>query len=179
MIVFDTETTGLIGHVSTPLDQQPEIIELTAFKLDDATLEKTDEISFLIAPKRLPLPPKITEITGITENMLKGQPSFARHLPAVRDFFRGEETMVAHNCSYDAGMFELELRRLSAVTKFPWPSTHICTVEATMSLKGYRLKLGILYELLTGKKPDGAHRSRADVAALAELVPILRGRGLL
>jgi DNA polymerase III epsilon subunit-like protein len=174
MIIFDTETTGLIGHASVPLPQQPEIIEIGALKLDDATLEERGRISFLIKPKIPELPKKITEITGLTMADLAEAPSFARTLPLITGFFLGERTMVAHNCSYDVGMLLLELRRLDRVHKFPWPTEQLCTVELNMDVKGYRLKLGDLFEIATGRKPEIAHRAVDDCATLAEVVRWMR-----
>lgn len=174
MILFDSETTGLINHASAPLDTQPEIIEIGALKLHDETLEEVDSLSYLVKPKQLPLPSKIIEITGITSDQLAEQWSFSRQLPSLRTFFKGESTVVAHNCSYDVGMLILELRRLDAVHKFPWPWIQLCTVELNMDVKGYRLKLGDLYEIATGRKPEKAHRAIDDCRTLAEVVRWMR-----
>lgn len=176
MIVFDTETTGLIGHASLPIEQQPEIIEFCAIKLDDRTLEEVKRLDFLIKPRILPLPPKITEITGLTADDLKDQPSFARRLPLIQDFFLGEGLCVAHNCAYDIGMMTLELKRLDRLTKFPWPTQQACTVEMNMDILGRRMKLGDLYEHCTGVKLVGAHRAINDVIGLCEIVRWMRKR---
>jgi DNA polymerase III epsilon subunit-like protein len=178
VIVFDTETTGLIQHSSAPLDTQPEIIEFAAIKLDPF-LDEVDRLTFLCKPARLPLPAKITEITGLKDADLIGQPSFARQLPLVENFFRGEECAVAHNCAYDIGMTELELRRLGRVTRFPWPTQQLCTVELTKHLKGHRLKLGELYQLLTGKEMRDAHRAMNDVEQLCEAIRAMRTEGMI
>lgn len=176
MIVFDTETTGLIGHPSLPLDKQPEIIELCAVKLDDTTLIETGRLDFLVRPSRLPLPPEITKITKITTEMVEREPSFARRLPLLQSFFCGESLCVAHNCAYDIGMLQLELRRLDRMHKFPWPYQQACTVELTTDLRGHRLKLGELYTIATGREIDGAHRAMNDVLALCDVVRWLRAQ---
>jgi len=176
VIVFDTETSGLIGPQNAPLDTQPEIIEFAAIKLDDHFLEEQGRLTFLCKPSR-EIVPKITEITGLTNEDLKGQPSFARKLPLVEDFFRGERFCAAHNCGYDIGMMELELRRLNRVRRFPWPTEQLCTVELTTDIKGYRLKLGQLYEIAMGKPMAEAHRAMVDVEHLVEVVRWLRAQG--
>lgn len=177
MILFDTETTGLINNKSLPLSEQPEIIEVACMKLDDETLQPVATFTSFVRPSRLPLPPKITEITGITEEMLAGQPTFARILPNLTDFFLGEKMLVAHNASYDVGMFELELRRLDRVKKFPWPSIHACTVELNMDIKGHRMKQGDLYRHVTGSDPKVAHRALDDVESLYTIVLWMREKG--
>ena len=177
MIIFDTETTGLINNPSAPLSAQPEIIEIAAVKLDDETLEQVGAYRTLIKPKQLPLPAIIVKITGITDNTLANERSFARVLPTLTDFFVGERTCVAHNCAYDIGMFSLELRRLDSMAKFPWPHRHICTVETNMDITGRRMKLGELYQHVTGREIEGAHRAMNDVLALAEIVRWMRAGG--
>lgn len=62
-IIFDTETTGF--------GKDDRIIEISAIDLDSNVL-----ISELIDPG-IPLPAAITELTGITDNMLSGRPCFA------------------------------------------------------------------------------------------------------
>lgn len=180
MIIFDTETTGLINNPSSPLHQQPEIIEIAAIKLDDESLEEVSRYQTLIRPKQIPLPAKIVEITGITDDMLTDQRTFPRILPSLTDFFLGERICVAHNCSYDIGMFTLEMRRLDWMARFPWPSRHICTVEQNMDITGRRMKLGELYKYVTkGKEIEGAHRAMNDVEALVEVVRWMRVEGKL
>jgi DNA polymerase-3 subunit alpha (Gram-positive type) len=177
MILFDTETTGLIGNASLPLTEQPEIIEVACIRVDDETLEEVGRFDSFVRPSRLPLPAKITEITGITDEMLAGKPTFARVLPLLADFFLGERTLVAHNAAYDVGMMMLELRRLDRVNKFPWPIQHCCTVEMNMDIKGHRMKQGDLYTHVTGQPLQGAHRAMNDVEGLLAIVRWMRTQG--
>ncbi len=179
MILFDTETTGLIQHSSTPLELQPEIIEFAAIKVDDHFLEEQDSLTFLVKPKRLPLPKVITEITGLVDADLVNVPTFPLHVKQLAEFFVGERIAVAHNIAYDIGMMTLELRRLDWLTKFPWPSTQICTVEQSMSLKGYRLKQGLLYEIAMGVPMKEAHRAMTDVRNLLDIVRWMRTKGMM
>jgi len=129
MIVFDTETTGLDKPALTPIDQQPEIIEVGVVKLDNDTLEEQAAFSVLIRPRVLPLPPKITEITGLRDSDLKDKRPFSAYYLDLADFFCGERTVVGHNIAYDMRMLGYELARLGVTTKFPWPMFHKCTVE--------------------------------------------------
>ena len=167
MILFDTETTGLPEPAATPLGKQPRIIEFGAIKYDDADPTKElDRISFLCNPGNLPLPPKITEITGLTDEDLKDQPGFPKFYPALCDFFLGERYLVGHNVRFDTDMLRFDLMRIGKTNHFPWPPTHICTVDSTFQIKGHRLKLGQLYEMATGKPPEDAHRAIIDVELL-------------
>jgi DNA polymerase III alpha subunit (gram-positive type) len=176
MITLDFETTGLVGPVALPLDKQPQIIEATLSKLDDKTLKELDRLTRFINPGRS-LPPDIVKATGITDKMLVGSNPFVEHYPAFCQIFLGEKIICAHNCAFEVGCLEAELRRIGKLTQFPWPPRRICTVEASLHLKKHRLKLGDLYQLATGKEIKGAHRTSVDVDALNESLRWLVKKG--
>lgn len=178
MIIFDTETTGLVKNGLVPLKDQPQIIEFAAIKLDDKTLEEVGRIEFLANPK-CKLPAIITKITGIKDSDLIGKPEFVESLPALRDFFLGEKYSFAHNHNFDTQMLSLELRRLKKQYAFPWPMNPICTVNKTMGIKGFRLKLSQLYFHLFQEEFPDAHRAMADVEALTRVVRELIKTGII
>lgn len=180
MILLDTETTNGIKSQLLPLDQQPEVIELGAVKLDDTTLEEIASVSWLIKPRVLPLSKDTTKYTNITTEMVEGQPSFARRVPELTNFFLGERKFVAHNVCFDVDVIFFELSRLGLTKRFPWPPEHIDTVELSMDLdaprqKSSRLKLGELYLLATGTEMPVKHRALDDARALIPIVKYLRG----
>jgi DNA polymerase III epsilon subunit-like protein len=177
LIVLDSETTGLIKSKSLPLPQQPHIIEFAAVRLG-AQLEIVEELTFKCNPG-IPLDKIITDITGLTDEDLKTEPPFGRYINELTEFFLGERVMVAHNCSFDRDMMYLELARINSVMKFPWPSQHICTVEATTHLEGHRLKMTELYARAMGKPLVQKHRALDDVYALADIVRWCRKENLL
>lgn len=179
MIIFDTETTGLVGADALPLAKQPKIIEFAAVKLDDKTLKEKAQLEFMVHPGH-PLPDDVIKITGIKDDDLKDKPPFQAYFKQLCEFFIGETTVVAHNCTFDMSMMELDLRRLGKQFQFPWPSERKCTVELTNHIKGHRLKLAELYEHATnGGKFSGAHRAINDVKALATIVRWMRKENLI
>lgn len=179
MILFDTETTGLVGPEIMPIAKQPFIIEFCAVKLDNKTLKETACINFLVNSAGRPaISEEITKITGITEAMLVGQPTFEQHLPAITELFLGETILVAHNCKFDVDMLRLDLTRCGRLTRFPWPPRHVCTVEASTHIMRRRMRLNELYEHATGGgQIQDAHRAINDVRALAECVRWLSKEG--
>lgn len=177
MIILDTETNTLTAPEAAPVEQQPHIIEFAAVKLNDVSLKETGRHEFLCDP-RIPIPLESIQITGITNEMVKGLPPFVHFLPALIDFFLGERIVVAHNLAFDLSVIKWELYRLARVTAFPWPPEQICTVERTMHIKGYRLTLGQLHLELTGKEHKDAHRAMPDVEALVRVIRALRKKGI-
>jgi DNA polymerase III epsilon subunit-like protein len=177
MIILDTETTGLPGTVALPEEQQPEIIEFAALKLDDETLEEVDSVHFMCKPRILPLDPIITKITGIRTEDLMGKPAFVSMLKPIVRLFRGETHLVAHNLPFDRDILWFELKRLGHDLRFPWPWEHCCTAELTSDILGKPMKQEVLYEHATGKKANQTHRALDDCRQLAEIVRWMRDGG--
>jgi DNA polymerase-3 subunit alpha len=183
-VVFDTETTGLIQNHSIKIDQQPEVIEFYGAEVDLADDGKIlNEIDLLIKPKR-PLSDTpdfgskktITQITGITNEMLADCKPFGKVANEIEFLLTTAKYVIAHNVSFDQEMIDMEFERLHRM--MIWPRT-ICTVESTIHLKGGRLSLTKLHEHLFGMAFTDAHRAKHDVQALIRCCVELYKRGLL
>lgn len=176
MLAFDTETTGLLKPEATELFLQPFITEIYIGKFDE-NFQLVGEFSTLVKPP-VPIPELITKITGITDDMLIGQPSFIEIYDSLVDFFLGETEIFAHNCSFDIAMLANELRRCDLLTKFPWPKNQRCTVELSFPIQNKRMSLKALYKLVTGEDEiPGAHRAKNDVLAMVECIKWLKEKG--
>lgn len=88
-IVIDFETTGL-GNDDT-------IIEIGYVWIKDGAIKRSS--STLINPLRT-ISSRITQITGITNEMIKGAPILSEVIVAFEKFVRGK-IIVAHNASFD------------------------------------------------------------------------------
>jgi DNA polymerase III epsilon subunit-like protein len=190
LIIFDTETTGLINPHATDIKKQPQIIEFAAIKFDD-NLSELSRIQFLCNPGDLidvcstrvsdrTKPGTIQRITGINDEMLADEKPFKYHYQKLCDFFLGSDSILAHNCPFDCNMLGYELTRIGKHFMFPWPSKRIDTVDLTMSFRGHRLKLEQLHEMATGSKEYNAHRAMADVEALFTVVKwLVKDKGIV
>lgn len=178
MIIFDTETTGLVMPELVPLIEQPQIIEFAAIKLDDFTLEQTESVQFLVNPG-CKLPEEIIKITGISDDMLVNQPPFAAMYHTLCQFFIGENLMVAHNLDFDKSLLKFELMRIGKEFSFPWPPKQVCTVEASFGINNKRMKLSELHMHCTGQDFKGAHRAWEDTKALCTCVRYLVEQGMM
>lgn len=168
-LVYDTETTGLLLPQSSPLAQQPRIIEFAVAEID-AAYKIVSTHSWLINPGH-PLPEVITKITGLKDEDLVDQPTFIQALPEIESVFVGVDRIIAHNLSFDMGMLTNELKRIGREFAFPYPPNQLCTVQlANELIYGRRAKLTELYEKTTGKPLAQTHRAMDDVMALIEIV---------
>ena len=152
-VVFDLETTGFNAGGSD------SIIEIGAVKIcNGEIIDKFDE---LIDPKR-PLPKKITEITNITDDMLKGK---LDEKEAVSKFKKwvGDLPMVAHNAKFDVSFIVMAHQKYD-LGKFT--NTVIDTLELSRALDtGYaRHSLSALVKRYDVPWDENAHH-RGDYDA--------------
>ena len=174
IVIFDTETTGLLQPENSSLTMQPKIIEFYGVRLDEEfAIQK--EFNILINPKE-PLSREINRITGITDDMVKDQPVFAEVADYITDLFDGADISVAHNHSFDAGMLDAEYRRLDLDR--PKAKHEICTVESTIAMTGHRLSLSRLHWMLL-QEQFKAHRAKDDVFALVRCFHNLTEKGII
>lgn len=101
IIVFDFETTGLNA-------KSDRIIELGAQKI--VGFKAVDEFSSFVQVNDR-LSPVVTQLTGITQDMLQGQPKIDEVLPKFLDFIDGS-VLIAHNASFDISFLKAEAYRL-------------------------------------------------------------------
>ena len=170
---FDTETDGLVGATVIRQERWPRIIELYAVAYDEET--KVDEIDMLINPGRK-IDKEIIEITGITNEMLIGQPMFPAAGERFRSMLSQSQEVYAHNLSFDKTVVDLEMVRMKVGLPIVWPRL-ICTVEASEHYLMRRLKLVELHEHLFGAPFASAHRARNDVEAMVKCFFEMKRRG--
>jgi DNA polymerase III alpha subunit (gram-positive type) len=173
-IFWDTETTGLTKSEAAPIQLQPYITEICMIKTDE-NFEIVEQYTRLFKVP-VKLEDIVKKITGITDEMLENEKPFSYYWKEIAEFFFGCKTMVAHNVNYDRDCLKYELIRLGKLMNFPWPINHECTVEKSMHIKGYRLKLGDLHEHLFCQKFEGAHRAEEDVKAVIKCYKELKAR---
>lgn len=148
--ILDLETTGLIPHSSS-------IIEIAILKMRGP--EIVGEYSSLVAPTTS-LPPLITEITGISAEMLESAPRIEDIASEVRAFI-GDWDIVAHNASFDRSFLTHVMPDLTN----RWVDSVYLARVGMPRLKSFRLVK--LAEVFAPQEAAGAHRALADVKALA------------
>jgi len=154
------ETTG-----NQP-EQGDSIIQIGAVTIDDGKI--TDRYSTLVNPLR-PIPPGITALTGITDEMVADAPVLEEVLPRLLRML-DQRTFVAHHASFDLSFLQEALRSQGYYT---FAGYVLDTVELARflfpTLGSYRL-----VELADEFAIPHEHPHRADSDALATAQLFLR-----
>ena len=101
-VALDLETTGARAGAS-------KITEIGAVRIEG--FREVATFGTLINPLR-PIPPMITQITGITQEMVANAPRIEDVMSELMGFLEGA-IVVAHNAAFDVGFLNYELQRLS------------------------------------------------------------------
>lgn len=152
--IIDLETTGV--------DQRTDkIIEFGGVKMVDGVI--TETFSSLIDPG-IPLPAKITELTGITNDDLNGAPSVDAVMP---DFYKftADSILVGHNVSFDIGFLNAEGQAIHIYFDQEKMDTYILAQRYLKGLSNFKLKTVIKH---FGIENEHAHRAVHDCIATAE-----------
>ena len=154
-VVFDLETTGF-----SP--KNDKIIEIGAVKVKDGKI--IDSFSEFVNPRR-PIPYKITELTGISDDMVKYADSIDFVLPKFMEFI-GDAAVVAHNASFDCSFIEKNCKDLD----LPFNATILDTVQICRFLypELKSVKLNIVAKHL-GVKLTSHHRAVDDAKATGDI----------
>ena len=163
-VVFDLETTGL-----SPF--KDEIIEIGAVKVDKNG-QIVDTFTTLVKPTQ-PVSGFIQNLTGITNEMLKGAPSIYVALPRFANF-AGDAILVGHNVTFDIAFIQQKSKIYKDMSFMnPYVDTLSLTRKVYPNLKSYKLQ-DLIKEF--NLKTFATHRALADVLATQQLYEILKKR---
>jgi DNA polymerase-3 subunit epsilon len=168
--VFDTETTGL-----DPAADQ--IIQIGAARLVNGKLLRQEGFEQLVDPQRS-LPEAGIAIHGIQPEMVRGQPTIARVLPAFHTFV-GDTVLVAHNAAFDMRFLQLAEGRSGVVFDQPVLDTLLLSAVVHPNQESHRLEA--IAERF-GITVIGRHTALGDAIVTAEvflkLIPLLAAMGI-
>ncbi len=158
-VVFDTETTGFNAAGGD------QMIEIGAVKIKNG--EITDTFDELIDPKRH-IPDNITEITHITDEMVKGKPSEEEVTKKFLEWAK-DAPMVAHNAKFDISFIEMSMKKYNLGE---FKNTVIDTLELSRTLdQGFaRHSLSALVSRYNVEfDEEGHHRADYDADGTAKV----------
>ena len=157
--VFDVETTGFNAGSGDSM------IEIGATLIQNG--EVIDTFNELINPGRK-LPPKITEITSITDAMLKDKDNEENAVKRFKEFFK-DSVLVAHNATFDMSFLEMAYQKYNLG---PLKNAIIDTLELSRALEPHQFRHSLSalvkrYDIEFDE--DGHHRADYDADATAKV----------
>jgi ATP-dependent DNA helicase DinG len=157
IVSIDLETTGLDPQKDT-------IIEIGAVKFNNQRIEQ--EWATLINPGK-PIPPFISQLTGITDQMVASEPFINKVIPSLEEFI-GATPVLGHNIRFDLAFLQkqnilknnkhLDTYELSAV---------LLPTAARYNLSSLSQLLGVLLPA-THRALEDAHATRGLYLKLIE-----------
>jgi hypothetical protein len=113
LLIFDTETSGLLQKKEPNLSKQPYMLQLSfiVYNIEFMEIEQKYNVYINIAPE-IEVSETITRITGITRGMCdeKGIP-IVRALMDFHDAYIQCDCIIAHNLEFDSKMIQNEITR--------------------------------------------------------------------
>ncbi|MCT4663091.1 MAG: PolC-type DNA polymerase III [Tissierellales bacterium] len=155
-VVFDLETTGF-----SPITNK--ITEIGAVKIVEGKI--VDRYSQLVNPEE-PIPLKIQELTGITNNLVENEPTIEN---CLKDFlnFVGDAVLVAHNASFDMSFLKENARRIGEDVRNPSLDTLQLSRILLKNLKSHKLNRIAKHLNIS---LENHHRAVDDSAATGEIL---------
>ena len=157
--VLDLETTGFSFRTE-------KITEVGIMKVKNG--EVIDEFSCFVNPEK-PIPPRVVEVTNITDDMVKDAETIDKVMPKILEFV-GDSVLVAHNADFDIGFLKYNAKNLGLSLENTYLDTIRLAKDLFQEYKKY--KLGKIAENLE-IKVEVAHRALDDVDTTVKVLNVM------
>jgi DNA polymerase-3 subunit epsilon len=170
--VFDTETTGLDPSGGD------EIVAIGAVRIVNGHLTPGDTFDCLIDPGRS-VDPRSARIHGLTDAMLRGQPTLVNVLPRFHAFC-ADTVLVGHNVAFDLRF--LQLKEQATGVRFREPVLDTLLLVAVLDEHNGDDRLEAIAHRF-GIEVVARHTALGDALITAEIflkmLPLLAARGIV
>ncbi len=168
---FDTETTGLRPS------EGDEIVSIGGVRIVNGRMLREETFDQVIDPGR-PISRESTEVHGIDDAMVQGQPDIKGVLPAFSRFAQ-DTVLVGHNAAFDMRFFQIKEDSTGVKLRMPVLDTILLSAvvhphHEDHSIEGIAARLGV--------NIAGRHTALGDAIVTGELflklIPLLADKGI-
>ena len=177
ILVFDTETTGILPKIITNINNCPHILQLSYIVYDLNKYKIEEEYNKIIhVPQSTIINKECISIHGITKiDTQKSKTTIFNSLKNFNKKVNDCQVIIGHNIDFDMKMINIECKRYNMDPIFPNKNKNIlctmkegidlCKIVATNSKGTYYKwpKLSELHEYLFNKKPNNLHDAYNDI----------------
>ena len=157
-IIFDTETDGIA--------KDRMACDIGLIEIDPVTLEEIGRAESLLNIGK-PIPPEVTAIHGITDEMLVGQPTIEEWVQSVLGGrIEGEVALIGHRIDFDLPMF-------APIGDAAWTVDTLLLTQLFLDVTTANRKLDTLKEALALPGGGQSHRAMADCMTCHQLLQYL------
>ncbi len=168
-VVIDVETTGLDPRVD-------RLTEIAAVRIRDGVV--VDEYTTFVDPG-IPIPEKVVNLTGITDDMVYGAPSPQAAIAELCAYLRRDDVLAAHNAPFDVAFLEAAAREAGVSLPVACVDTLPLSRALLKNLKQH--KLSAVCKAL-GVPLKNHHRAiqdaRATAKAFVKLLDMAKDQGI-
>ena len=157
--VLDLETTGFSAV-------NEKITEVGIMRVKEGKV--IDEFSCFVNPEKH-IPERVTEVTNITDDMVKDAETIDKVFPKILEFIKGS-VLVAHNAPFDMGFLKQNAISLGYEFDYTYLDTLSLAKDLFPDYKKY--KLGKIADNL-GIKVEVAHRALDDVDTTVKVFNVM------
>ncbi|RMG94117.1 MAG: 3'-5' exonuclease [Deltaproteobacteria bacterium] len=159
LVFFDTETTG-----TDP--QQDRIVEISIVRLLPGVHRIDGPYTFRVDPQR-PIPEAATQVHGISNEDVRGCPTFAAIAPRIVELIEGADFAGFNVLRFDLRLLEAEFARANVDVDLR--SRRVVDAQVIFHSKEPRT-LSAAVRFYRGKELEGAHGAEADTLATVEVL---------
>ena len=154
-VAIDIETTGLSPN-------NDRIIEIAAIRFESG--KKIDEFKSFVNPE-IPVPYEITQLTGITDEMVSNAPGIEQVYSHFLDFV-GDSKIVAHHARFDLGFLHNYGQRFGYILENEVVDTLHLSRKKLPDLRNHKLQTLIRH---FGIRVGSEHRAYSDCYATGQI----------
>jgi len=166
LIAFDLETTGLYP------EKGDMIIEIAAVPIIDDEIITNNAFESLVNPDKK-IPPHITSINHITDEMVKDAKTIEEVLPEFLDYIQ-DYPLVAHNAPFDVGFLRYFIKTLGLIDIKNQIIDTLALSKELFTQKTYHNLDAVLKRLGIPQKCKERHRALEDAYLTASALIKMR-----